>query len=434
MNPLTNISPIDGRYYSKVSQLSNIFSEYGLIKQRVYVEIKYLAFLLKTLEIDFDQEQLETIINNFDITDAQTIKDIERTTNHDVKAVEYFIKDKLPDNLKEFVHFGLTSQDINSMVYTWQMREGVYELMKYLDTLLKDFNMFAANHSNIAMLSKTHGQPATTTTVGYQINVFRERINNQYMQLECIKYKTKFGGAVGSLNAHRAAYPLIDWLTEMDKFVELFGFTRHQFTTQIDHYDNHSEVMDIIKRINVILTDFCVDMWLYISNNYFVLKQKEGEIGSSTMPHKVNPINFENAEGNLLLANNLLTFMSSKLPISRLQRDLTDSTILRNMGVAFGHTVIAYQNIITGFSKLKVNYEKLVTDLEANWVIIAEAIQTILRREGISGSYELVKKFVTNYPMPTEEQFDTFIMGLDVKIEIKKELLELNPITYRGYA
>jgi adenylosuccinate lyase len=429
---LTNISPIDGRYHSQTNELSGIFSEYGLIKYRVFVEIKYFMMLNKLLKFNIHDKLLLNIYNDFDVNEAEKIKSIEQQTNHDVKAVEYYIKNKLGGDYREYVHFGLTSQDVNSVSYILQIKDFIKTIYQpCINILLSNVKSLADRYSNLATLTKTHGQPASPSILGKEFLVFYERLENQY-QLNTITYSTKFGGAVGNLNAHYVAYPDVDWVSVMNDFIHGLGLKRNTYTTQIDHYDNYAKIFDMIRRCNVILIDLCQDMWLYISNNYFTLKINKNEIGSSTMPHKVNPINFENAEGNLLLSNSLLNFMSNKLPISRLQRDLTDSTVLRNMGVAFSHTVIGIKSLITGLSKVKANEKVIHDDLERNWAVVSEGIQTILRAEHVENPYELLKDFTRTHGELNKKTFDDFINNLDVSDSIKTRLLNISPFNYTG--
>ena len=415
LTPLSAISPIDGRYRNTTSELADYFSEYALIKYRVFVEIEYFIALceypLPQLH-DFDKnasEKLRDIYQNFTENDAQSIKDIEKITNHDVKAVEYFIKkefDKLGlEKYKEFIHFGLTSQDINNTAIPYTFKLALNEAyLPAINELVDLLKKYAADWEQLPMLAHTHGQPASPTRLGKEIQVFVERLENQLHLLKQIPYSAKFGGATGNFNAHHIAYPNIDWKKFGNHFVnDILGLSRSQFTTQIEHYDNFAAQCDALKRINNILIDLDRDMWAYISMNYFKQKIKAGEIGSSAMPHKVNPIDFENSEGNLGIANALFEHFAAKLPISRLQRDLTDSTVLRNIGVPVAHTLIAIKSTIKGLNKLLLNEPVINAHLEANWAVVAEAIQTILRREGYPNPYEALKELTrTNHEINAE--------------------------------
>ena len=396
-----SLSPLDGRYKEKTSNLSLYFSEAALINYRTKIEIEYFNFLLKFLKIDYsDFQNLE-----LQESDLNRIKEIEKVTNHDVKAVELFLKEKLKEKkYSEYIHFGLTSQDINSSSYVLSMKEGnEIVVIPELNKLLIELHKKSFNWGNISMLAKTHGQPATPTNLGKEIMVFIERLENQTEKLKKFNYTTKFGGAVGNFHAHYTSYPDYHWTEFGNNFIESFGLKRNQFTTQIDHYDNYSELFDIFKRISTILIDFCRDIWLYISNNYFKQKCISSEVGSSTMPHKINPINFENAEGNLMIAVSLFEFMGRKLPISRLQRDLTDSTVLRNIGSCYGYFLIGLKSILSGLQRLEVNQEMIKKDLEDNKIVLSEAIQTILRREGISNSYYIIKNATRNKKFDLDE-------------------------------
>jgi adenylosuccinate lyase len=444
LTPLSAISPVDGRYRKTTADLAEYFSEYALIKYRVFVEIEYFIALfehpLPQLQ-NFDKnvaEKLRDIYRNFNEWDAESIKLIEKTTNHDVKAVEYFIKkefDKLSiKQYKEFIHFGLTSQDINNTAipYTFKLaiNNTYYPTVNELVNLLK---RYAADWGQVPMLAHTHGQPASPSRLGKEIQVFVERLENQLNLLKPIPYSAKFGGATGNFNAHHIGYSDIDWRTFGDHFVnDILGLSRSQFTTQVEHYDNFAAQCDALKRINTILIDLNRDMWAYISMNYFKQLIKEGEIGSSAMPHKVNPIDFENSEGNLGIANALFEHFSAKLPISRLQRDLTDSTVLRNIGVPVAHTLIAIKSTIKGLNKLVLNTEAINADLEANWVVIAEAIQTILRREGYPNPYEALKELTrTNKPV-NAETIAVFVDSLQIDDTIKEEIKKITPFNYTG--
>lgn len=444
LNALTAISPIDGRYRNTTASLSLYFSEYALIKYRVFVEIEYFIALcehpLPQLQ-NFDRnvaEKLRDIYRNFSEADAESIKVIEKTTNHDVKAVEYFIKkefDKLGlEEHKEFIHFGLTSQDINNTAipYTFKLalNEVYYPAINELVSLLKKY---AEDWAAVPMLAHTHGQPASPSRLGKEIAVFIERLENQLNLLKPIPYSAKFGGATGNFNAHNVGYPAIDWKAFGNHFVnDILGLNRSQFTTQIEHYDNFAAQCDALKRINNILIDLDRDMWQYISMNYFKQQIKAGEIGSSAMPHKVNPIDFENSEGNLGIANALFEHLAAKLPISRLQRDLTDSTVLRNIGVPVAHTLIAIKSTVKGLNKLLLNTDALNADLEANWAVVAEAIQTILRREGYPNPYEALKELTRTNQGVNAETIAIFVDSLNVTAEIKEEIKKITPSNYTG--
>ena len=444
LNSLNAISPIDGRYRPQVEDLANYFSEFGLIKYRVRVEIEYFIALcempLPQLE-GFNKtlfSSLRSIYQNFTEADALSIKAIEKTTNHDVKAVEYFIKEKF-DNLgiggqSEFIHFGLTSQDINNTSIPLSLKEA-HEAVLYpaLLEIVKNIKTLADDWADIPMLAKTHGQPASPTRLGKEMQVFVERLINQIGLLASIPYSAKFGGATGNFNAHHAAYPQINWVGFGNLFVnDILGLSRSQTTTQIEHYDNLGAYCDNLKRINTILMDFSKDVWQYVSMNYFKQKIKAGEIGSSAMPHKVNPIDFENAEGNLGIANALFEHFSAKLPISRLQRDLTDSTVLRNLGIPLSHTLIALKSLLKGIGKLELNENAIKTDLDENWAVVAEAIQTILRREGFPKPYEALKDLTRKNEKITEKAIKEFIETLDVSEKTKYELKQISPFTYVG--
>jgi len=444
LTPLSAISPIDGRYRNTTAELAAYFSEYALIKYRVFVEIEYFIALcehpLPQLQ-KFDKnvaEKLRSIVKNFSEADAASIKEIEKVTNHDVKAVEYFIKkefDKLGlEEFKEFIHFGLTSQDINNTAVPLSFKEALnnsyYPAINEVVSLLKKF---AADWDKVPMLAHTHGQPASPSRLGKEIMVFVERLENQLNLLKAVPYSAKFGGATGNYNAHNVGYPEIDWKAFGNHFVnDVLGLSRSQFTTQIEHYDNFAAQCDALKRINNILIDLDRDMWTYISMNYFKQKIKEGEVGSSAMPHKVNPIDFENSEGNLGIANALFEHFAAKLPISRLQRDLTDSTVLRNIGVPVGHTLIAIKSTIKGLNKLLLNQDALNAHLEANWAVVAEAIQTILRREGYPNPYEALKDLTRTNTHVNAETIAVFVDGLNVSDEIKSEIKKITPHTYTG--
>lgn len=445
LNALTAIAPVDGRYRRVTQPLAQYFSEFGLIRYRVLVEVEYLIYLaeipLPQLENKIDaqaKQALRDIVANFSLADAETIKTTEKTTNHDVKAVEYFVKEKLQglglQDISEFVHFGLTSQDINNTAIPLSLKEGIQvQILPQLQSLIGLLNERATEWKDIPMLAKTHGQPASPTKLGKEIQVFIERINNQLVQLEAIPYAAKFGGATGNFNAHHVAYPAMDWATLGNNFVNnSLGLTRMQYTTQIEHYDNFAALCDALKRINNILIDLCRDVWTYISMDYFKQQLKEGEVGSSAMPHKVNPIDFENAEGNLGVANALFEHFAAKLPISRLQRDLTDSTVLRNVGLPLGHTLIAYASIIKGLNKLLLNKEAIDADLDKNWAVVAEAIQTILRREGYEKPYEALKALTRTNAKVTQQSLAEFIDTLNVSEVLKEELKTISPFNYVG--
>jgi adenylosuccinate lyase len=444
LTPLSAISPIDGRYRNTTAGLAGYFSEYALIKYRVFVEIEYFIALceypLPQLQ-DFDKkvsEKLRDIYQNFSENDAQSIKDIEKITNHDVKAVEYFIKkefDKLGlEKYKEFIHFGLTSQDINNTSIPYSFRLAIDEAyLPAISELIDLLKNYAAEWAKLPMLAHTHGQPASPTRLGKEIQVFIERLENQLYLLKQVPYSAKFGGATGNYNAHYIAYPTIDWKKFGDHFVNnILGLTRSQFTTQIEHYDNFAAQCDALKRINNILIDLDRDIWSYISMNYFKQKIKAGEVGSSAMPHKVNPIDFENSEGNLGIANALFEHLAGKLPISRLQRDLTDSTVLRNIGVPVAHTLIAIKSTVKGLNKLLLNEPVINAHLEANWAVVAEAIQTILRREGYPNPYEALKELTRTNAAINAQTIAEFVETLNVSDEIKEEIKKISPSTYTG--
>ena len=444
LNRLTAISPVDGRYRGKVEQLGEYFSEYALIRYRVQVEIEYFIALceepLPQLAA-FDKKRygaLRGIYKDFSIADALRVKEIEQTTNHDVKAVEYFIKEKMDaiglGDEREFVHFGLTSQDINNTATPYSLKAAT-EAIYYpaLDELLGKMEELAEAWSSVPMLAHTHGQPASPTVLGKEIRVFVERIGKQLAQLKAIPFPAKFGGATGNFNAHSVAYPDIDWVAFANRFVNgTLGLDRSQFTTQIEHYDNLAALFDAFKRINTILVDLSRDMWTYISMEYFKQKIKAGEVGSSAMPHKVNPIDFENAEGNLGMANAIFEHLAAKLPVSRLQRDLTDSTVLRNIGVPVAHTLIAVSSLMKGLGKLIINREAIDRDLDDNWAVVAEGIQTILRREKYPNPYEALKALTRTNKGITQADIAAFIDGLDVPEPVKQELRALTPHTYIG--
>ena len=438
------ISPIDGRYFSKTSQLKDFFSEMSLIKYRVLVEIEYFISLceLKLPELEkfnFDNFQnLRNIYLNFSEKDAIEIKEIEKITNHDVKAVEYFIKKKFKDlnihQFSEFIHFGLTSQDINNTAIPLSIKD-MLETVYYceLNIVINKLEMISKEWKNVTMLARTHGQPASPTKLGKEINVFKVRIENQIKLLKSIPISAKFGGATGNFNAHKIAYKNCDWLKFAKNFIEDKLRLNHSFpTTQIEHYDNLAALFDNLKRINTILIDFNRDIWQYISLDYFKQKINKNEIGSSAMPHKVNPIDFENSEGNLAYANGIYEFLSRKLPISRLQRDLTDSTVLRNIGVPIAHTIIGFKSVLNGIDKLIVNNEAIKSDLSQNWAVIAEAIQTILRRERYQNPYEELKKLTRTNKRLSVKHIHDFIDKLEVKDSVKSELKKITPENYTG--
>lgn len=442
LNPLTAISPVDGRYFDQVKPLAPFFSEYGLIRYRVQVEIEYIIALsaaLPELE-DFPVHRIgdmRRIYKNFTEHHAAEVKAIEKITNHDVKAVEYYLKqefDKMKlDYFKEFIHFGLTSQDINNTAIPLLLKEFMErEYMPLLDTLTGRLHGLAKDWKDIPMLAFTHGQPASPTRLGKEIMVFAARLEKQINMLKAVPAAAKFGGATGNFNAHHVAYPTIDWHKFGDEFCTHLGLTRSYPTTQVEHYDNLAALFDALKRINTILIDFSRDTWQYISMDYFKQKIKEGEVGSSAMPHKVNPIDFENAEGNLGFANALFEYLAAKLPISRLQRDLTDSTVLRNIGVPLAHSYIAFQSLLKGLSKLQLNQEAINRDLENNWAVVAEAIQTILRKEGYPNPYEALKALTRKNEKITQASITDFIDGLNVKPAVKEKLKGITPFTYTG--
>ena len=441
-NSTNAISPIDGRYSNQTTHLSEFFSEKALIKYRLKVEVEYFIKLtltgidqLKNWNVK-NNSSLRDIYKKFDNNDCDQVKTIEKITNHDVKAVEYFLKEKFKslgyEEYSEFIHFGLTSQDINNTAIPLSFKEYIVNYYKLLDDFLSKLKNKAEEYKEITMLAKTHGQPASPTRLGKEFEVFIVRIEEQLENLKQIPFSAKFGGATGNFNAHHLAYPETDWKEFAQSFVSDMGIKLSFPTTQIEHYDNLAAIFDNLKRINSILIDFNQDMWLYISMDYFKQKIKKGEIGSSAMPHKVNPIDFENSEGNLGLANSLFNHLSSKLPVSRLQRDLTDSTVLRNIGVPIAHTVIGLNSSIKGLDKIFVNKEKIDEDLENNWIVISEGIQTILRREGYSKPYEALKDLTRNNKKIDKSTFTKFIDSLNVSQEIKNELKEITPYNYTG--
>jgi adenylosuccinate lyase len=441
LQPLTAISPVDGRYRKQSEHLSEYFSEFALIKQRVVVEVEYFFSLADEKLFTLPAKQkthLQKLVTNFSLKDAEKIKGIEATTNHDVKAVEYFLKEELQraggKNITEWIHFGLTSQDINNTAIPLLWKDAVEkEYLSLIAALKNSLTGLAKDWKNVAMLAYTHGQPASPTTLGKEIIVFAGRIQNQLELFKQIPFTAKFGGATGNFNAHVASYPKIDWIRFADQFVESkLKLKRQQFTTQIEHYDMLAAHFDNIKRINTILIDLCRDVWQYISMNYFKQKINKNEVGSSAMPHKVNPIDFENAEGNLGIANALLEHLSAKLPVSRLQRDLTDSTVIRNIGVPMAHTIISIKAIQKGLGKLILNEQKIKEDLDNNWAVVAEAIQTVLRRENYPQPYETLKELTRNNTVLNKNSIHTFIDSLKVSSSIKRELKAITPHTYIG--
>jgi len=445
LDALTAVSPIDGRYRNKTQALADYFSEYALIRYRVRVEIEYFITLcelpLPQLK-SFDHslfDRLRDIYRHFDEKSAQRVKDIEKVTNHDVKAVEYFIKEQFDaigglEDYKEFIHFGLTSQDINNTSVPLALKECLHEVFcPQVEELIDQLQQYAEEWKDVPMLAKTHGQPASPTRLGKEIEVYVYRLTEQLKSLKACRMTAKFGGATGNFNAHHVAYPDYDWKAFADKFVsEKLGLEREQWTTQISNYDNLAAVFDAIRRINTIIIDLDRDFWMYISMDYFKQKIKAGEVGSSAMPHKVNPIDYENSEGNLGMSNAVLTFLSTKLPISRLQRDLTDSTVLRNVGVPLGHSIIAIQSTLKGLRKLILHQDKINEDLDNTWAVVAEAIQTILRREGYPHPYEALKALTRTNSVMTEKTIHEFIQTLNVSQKVKDELMKITPHNYTG--
>jgi adenylosuccinate lyase len=444
LSPLTAVSPVDGRYRKTAEKLSPYFSEGGLIYYRVRVEVEYfiaLANVIPHLKKSAKLVgELRSIYKDFTTKDALRIKELESVTNHDVKAVEYFIKEKFEKlklvGFKEFIHFGLTSQDINNTAMPLATKEAMQATVyPALEELVKKLRSLAGEWKSVPMLAHTHGQPASPTVLGKEVMVFVERLEHQIAKLKEVPFSAKFGGATGNFNAHQAAYPQIDWKKFANKFLhENLGLRRQQFTTQIEHYDDVAALCDAMKRINTILIDLSRDIWSYISFDYFKQRIKAGEVGSSAMPHKVNPIDFENAEGNLGVANALFEHLAAKLPVSRLQRDLTDSTVIRNMGVPFAHSLIATTSLMKGLNKLILNEPALKQDLENNWAVVAEGIQTILRREGYPNPYEALKELTRTHEVITHKKIETFIKGLKVSDKVKKELRTITPATYTGIA
>ena len=441
-NSINAISPIDGRYYNQTQFLDEFFSEKALIRYRLRIEVEYFIKLTESKINQFSDwnknynSKLRDIYINFDDSDAIKVKEIEKTTNHDVKAVEYFLKEKFElldlEKYSEFIHFGLTSQDINNTAIPLSLKEYFNSYYDLLGNLIENLKNKSNEYKDIAMLARTHGQPASPTRLGKEFEVFVVRLKEQIKHLEKIPFCAKFGGATGNFNAHHLAYPKTDWKKFSQSLVGNLGLELSYPTTQIEHYDNLAAIFDNLKRINSIIIDLNRDMWLYISMDYFKQKIKKGEIGSSAMPHKVNPIDFENSEGNLGVANSIFNHLSSKLPISRLQRDLTDSTVLRNIGVPIAHSVIGINSTIKGINKLLVNTEKINSDLEMNWIVIAEGIQTILRREGFPKPYEALKELTRNNQEINKKTFIDFIEKLEISDETKKELKKISPFNYTG--
>ena len=441
---LNAISPIDGRYYNKTKKLKKYFSEEALIKYRIQVEVEYFLALCNSSIIQLNhfpiqkQKDLKSLYINFNINDAKRVKEIEKKTNHDVKAVEYYLKEKFDalnlSEFKEFIHFGLTSQDINNTAIPISIKEALDDIYyPFINELLKLLKAKAKSWENISMLARTHGQAASPTRMGKEITVFIERIEQQLVLLKKLPLNAKFGGATGNFNAHHVTFPNINWVEFADNFIKnTFKLKRQKTTTQIEHYDNLSALMQNMSRINTILIDFAKDIWTYIALDYFKQKIKDGEVGSSAMPHKVNPIDFENAEGNLSYANAIFEFLAKKLPISRLQRDLTDSTTTRNIGVPFAHSLIALSSLKNGINKLLINNIKIEEDLEKNWAVIAEAIQTILRREGFKNPYEKVKELTRTNSVINQEIISNFINNLNINEHVKEELNNISPKNYTG--
>jgi adenylosuccinate lyase len=446
LQAITAISPIDGRYRKQTESLSRYFSEFGLIQYRILIEVEYFIALaehplpqLKGKLSAGTKMALREIYILFQADDAKRIKEIEQTTNHDVKAVEYFMKEKFESiglkDVSEFVHFGLTSQDINNTASPLALKDAMIHVMiPELEKLIAVLRKLAKQWKNISMLARTHGQPASPTRLGKEIMVFVERLEVQLASMKLIPYAAKFGGATGNFNAHQVAYPKINWVNFGNQFMDSLGLTRSQYTTQIEHYDQLAALFDNQKRINTIFIDLSRDMWQYISMDYFKQQLKAGEIGSSAMPHKVNPIDFENAEGNLGIANAILEHLSAKLPISRLQRDLTDSTVLRNVGVPLSHTLIALRSLTKGLGKIVLNEQALYNDLEENWAVVAEAIQTILRRENYPKPYEALKDLTRTNKKITQKEIQVFIKKLKVSVKVKNELSKITPHNYTGVA
>jgi adenylosuccinate lyase len=443
LHPLTAISPVDGRYYHQLEDLSGYFSEFALIRYRVRIEVEYFLALAQDGIFSLPVKKansLRRLYLDFSMADAQEIKDTEKITNHDVKAVEYFVKSRLKaagfEDKSEWVHFGLTSQDINNTATPLLWKEALEKIfLPELDRVLDELKKMSREWKHIPMLAHTHGQPASPTRLGKEIRVFTDRLEGQLKQLERIPFSAKFGGATGNFNAHHVAFPQKNWARFADTFVnDILGLNRTKYTTQIEPYDNLAAQFDALKRINTILIDLCRDTWTYISMDYFKQKIRKNEVGSSAMPHKVNPIDFENAEGNLGIANAIYEHLSAKLPVSRLQRDLTDSTVLRNVGVPFAHSLLALKSLQKGLGKLILNEAKLDSDLEANWAVVSEAIQTILRRENYPQPYEALKALTRGGEKITKDAMHRFIDELDVKDSVKKELKKITPQNYKGIA
>lgn len=441
LQPLTAIAPVDGRYYSQLSSLSEYFSEYALIRYRVKVEIEYFLALSEEGIFPYSKKkatQLRNVYEEFSLADARQVKETEKITNHDVKAVEYFVKNRLKANgdeaLSEWVHFGLTSQDINNTATPLMWKDALETVfLPELKELIASLKSLAADWEKVPMLARTHGQPASPTRLGKEIQVFVERLSGQLMQFSRIPFSAKFGGATGNFNAHYVAFPKKNWTRFADHFVKnVLGLVRTRYTTQIEPYDNLAAQFDALKRINTILVDYARDIWTYVSMDYFKQKVRKNEVGSSAMPHKVNPIDFENAEGNLGIANALYEHLSAKLPVSRLQRDLTDSTVLRNIGIPLAHSLLALKSLKKGTGKLILNENKLEEDLEANWAVVAEAIQTILRREHYPEPYETLKALTRGGDKITQQTMQAFIESLDVPATVKKELRRITPANYTG--
>lgn len=443
LNSLTAISPIDGRYRNKVEELSDYFSEAALIRYRIRIEVEYLICLsevlpqLEKIRNDEDRRRLRALYEDFSLQDAERVKEIERTTNHDVKAIEYFIKERISDEefgpVLEFVHFGLTSQDINNSAQPLALKEALRDLWRpRLDKVVHEINQRAEEWADIPMLARTHGQPASPTTLGKEMRVYGYRLERQLALLDLVPQTIKFGGATGNMNAHHVAFPEIDWRNFANHFAHHLGMGLEEYTTQISNYDNLAALLDGLKRISTILIDFCRDIWMYVSMEYFKQKIKEGEVGSSAMPHKVNPIDFENAEGNLGIAVAYLEHLAHKLPISRLQRDLTDSTVMRNLGMPVAHMMIAFSSILKGMDKLILHEETILADLDDALPVVAEALQTILRREGYPKPYEALKKLTRTNEKLTREHLEDFIDHLDVSPEVKEEMKKITPRNYTG--
>ena len=446
-NMLTNVSPIDGRYKEITRELTKFFSEYAYIKYRLMVEMQYLLYFLRITENEYYRGEnigyihyvFAKINNQFDLNECKKMKEIETITKHDVKAIEYYIRDKLEENnlsyLKQYIHFGLTSQDVNSVACMMSLKDVIYNIyLIKLDEIINKLDEMSLKYKNIPMLSRTHGQPASPTTIGKEIYVFSYRLNEERETLYETKYRCKFSGATGNWNAHKVAYPHINWSKFGDEFITELGLIRNQYCTQISNYDEISCILDNLKRINTIIIDLVTDTWHYISLNYFRQNRENGEIGSSTMPHKVNPINFENCEGNLIICNSLMECLSRKLPVSRLQRDLTDSTILRNMGTIFGHILIAFDSLLKGLTKVIPNICEIRKDLQENNSVMLEGIQTILRREGIENAYEETKRLCDGNNNISNEKLQEFIDNLELNDNVKQELLEINVYNYIGYS